>query len=248
MRLCWLVGLALGWLTSSAGTAAAEAWATRDYIAAGVPDPGHPWSLTELDKAVGAITEAAADHPERLPRYRHASSGAVFARLIAEPRDDRAASIANQVGAHLARFDALNKAAKLYANGLGPPPREQIELFGVLLHESVALGALVEPFLASFPADDPSLPARRDGLAQFRQGGGAMMIGSLMIADNKAVPDADRLVVLRNLEETIAALLPVAPAAQQEAIRAYLAKLVKAMRGGLRAAAVRLQGAADRKP
>jgi len=225
--------------------ARADAWGTSDYVAAGVPDPAGAWSSAELKKAVDAIAQAAADHPERLPRYRGAKSGAVFAKLLEAPRDDFAAPITTRLGAHLERFEAVNRASKLYANGLGAPPREQIELFSALLHEAVEIGALSGPFLATFSRDDPSLPVRRKGLITFREGVGGMLLGSAMIADNRQVPDADRLVVLGYLADTAPALLPPLPIAAQDSIRAYIDKLVVATKGDLHDAAVRLQRAID---
>src|SRR4029079_12996938 len=65
---------AVALLVLGARDARAADWGTRDYIAAGVPDLGRPWSNADLRKAVDAIIRAAAGHPERLPRYRRASS------------------------------------------------------------------------------------------------------------------------------------------------------------------------------
>ena len=227
------------------GDAKADAWGTKDYVAAGVPDPVHAWSPPELGKAVDAIAQAAADHAERLPRYRGAKSGKVFARLIEVPPEDMSVPVPDRMIAHLQRYEAMNKASKWYANGLGPPPREQIELFAVLLHESVVLTGLVGPFMATFARDDPSLPVRREGLLKFREGVAGMLLGSAMIADNLKVPDADRLVVFRYLEDTAPSLLPTLSAEQQAPFRSYIGRLAAATKGDLHTAAVRVQRAIE---
>jgi hypothetical protein len=240
MRWIWVVAVVLA---CGSHDARAEAWGTSDYVAAGVPDPAGAWSSAKLKTAVDAIDQAAAGHPERLPRYRGAKSGAVFAKLLDRPRDDFSAPVTARLGMHLERFEAFNKASKLYANGLGPPPREQIELFSALLHEAVAIGDLSGPFLATFSRDDPSLPTRRQGLVTFREGVGGMLLGSVMVADNQQVPDADRLVVFGYLADTAPALLPPLPAKVQESVRTYIDKLAAATKGDLHDAAVRVQRA-----
>jgi hypothetical protein len=244
MRWLWVVVVLL---VVPSHDAQAEAWGTKDYVAAGVPDPGQAWSGAELGKAADAIATAAAGHAERLPRYRDATSGTVFAKLIEPSREDPAAPLTARIGAHLERWLALNRLVPLYANGLGPPPREQIELFAVAVREAGAIAPLTGPFLASFPRDDPSLPTRRHGLAKFDEGAGGMLLGSLMIADNRQVPDADRLVVFRYLAETAPVLLPRLPAARQNEFRTYLSRLTAALTGDLHDAAVRVQRAIDVK-
>ena len=214
-----------------------EAWGTADYVAAGVPDPGHVWSTTELTKAADAIATASNGHTERLPHYQGKRSGDVFARLAAAPADDPAMAIAQRLGDHLTRYEALNRTAKLYANGLGPPPREQLELFGALLDVSLTINAEVDPFLASFAADEPSLQVRREGMATFRKGMGDMLYGHVMVADDKRVSDADRIVVLHNVARSIGPVWAVLPADRREQIRVYLGKLAGATTGPLHDAA-----------
>jgi hypothetical protein len=240
MRYCFLVAFTLA---CGSPHASPEAWGTSDYVAAGVPDPAQPWTTAGIEKASDVIAQAATGHADRLPRYKGPKSGTVFARLVAAPADEQAASPTAQLGTHLVRFEALNKASKLYANGLLPPPREQIEIFDALLHEAAAISALSEPFLASFSADDPSLPARRAGLDKFYTGVGGMLLGSVMIADNRGVGEDNRLVVFRYLADTAPALLPRIPADQQQQIRSYVGKLVEATSGKIHNAAVRLNDA-----
>src|SRR4051794_24919887 len=128
MRTCLLVVL----LACGPRGAPPEAWGTADYVAAGVPDPGHAWSSAELTKASAAIAAAAADHDDRLPRFRGARSGAVFARLLEAPADDATRPVAPRLGEHLARYEALNQVQKPYVHGLATPTREQVELAGAL--------------------------------------------------------------------------------------------------------------------
>lgn len=237
----WL-GIVTVVLVLTARPASAEEWATRDYVAAGVPDPGRPWSTAELQQAVDAIARAAADHPERLPRHRGASSGPVFARLVEERTDDKTAPIGARFAAHTERVGALTQAFKLYGDGVSRPPvREQFELMHAMLREAMVIGALSDPFLATFRADDPSLPTRRDGLAKLGLGVGGMLLGSILMSADRRVPLADRLVLLRYISDAAPSLFPKVPATFQESIRTTLAKLVEGTTGELHDAAVRVQ-------
>jgi len=149
------------------------------------------------------------------------------------------------MGKHLERYEALNKALKMYKPSLAPPSREQIELFRVLLHETVTLDTLISAFLATFPPDDPSLPTRKDGVKTFYEGVAGMLFGSVQIADNRQVEAEDRLVVFSYLTEVAPVLLPKTPELNQQAIRLYVGRLVEATTGTLHDAAVRLQHAVE---
>lgn len=203
----------------------------------------HVWSVIELRNAVDVIARAAEDHPDRLPRFHGARSGAVFARLVDEPVDDSTAPVTARLGKHLDRYDGLNKALKMYKPSLAPARREQIELFRVLLHETVAISTLSTAFLATFPPDDPSLPDRRHGIEVFYEGVAGMLFGSMMIADDRRVDEVDRIVVFGYLAEVAPALLPKISDKHQREIRAYADRLAAASTGALHDAAVRVQHA-----
>src|SRR5262245_5854529 len=65
----------------------AEVWDTNDYAAAGI-GIDKPWGVAELGTAALRLEQVAKDHRERLPRFRGAKSGAVFAKLVADLADD----------------------------------------------------------------------------------------------------------------------------------------------------------------
>jgi hypothetical protein len=244
----WL-GIVTVVLMLDARSASAEEWGTRDYVAASVPDPGRPWSSAELQQAVDAIARAAADHLERLPRHHSARSGPVFARLIEERPDEQTAPIGIRIAAHGERFGALGQAFKLYGDGVSRPPvREQIELTHAMLREAMAIGALSDPFLATFRADDPSLAVRRDGLAKLYVGVGEILLGSILVSADLRVPQADRLVLLRYVADAALSLFPKVPAKLQESIRTTLAKLIEGTTGELHDAAVRVQRLIGARP
>lgn len=244
-RLCIIaIALALG-----SGAARAGDWGTRDYVAAGVPDLGQPWSTADLRKAVDAITRAVAGHPERLPRYHSPSSGAVFAKLLEPTPLDRTATVDAQVTAHFERYRPLVDASTWYrAIAKKSMPHEWLELTNIILHEAVAMEQLSGPFLAALAPGDSRLPDRRAMVAKLRDGTGLMLMMQLVVAigDNVAVPE--RIAALHNLTETAPTMLPVIPAKFAHVLRGDVPKLAGATTGALHDAAVRLQRAIATAP
>lgn len=231
-------------LAFGAREARAADWATRDYAAAGVPDLGRRWSTADLRKAVDAIARAAVGHPERLPRYRNARSGAVFAKLLEPPLVEQTTAIDAQVVKHFERYRALVDAGELYgAIAQRSMPREWIELTGVVLLEAAALEQLSGPFIAALTPSDDRLPARRAMLAKLHQGTGNMFLLQLVVAvdDNTAV--AERIAALRNLTDAAPPMLAVIPPKVAHTLRKDATTLAGASRGELHDAAVRLQRA-----
>jgi hypothetical protein len=55
---------------------------TAEYVAAGVPDPGRPWSADEMAAAARALGRIATADPGQLPAYQNARSGALFSRIV----------------------------------------------------------------------------------------------------------------------------------------------------------------------
>jgi hypothetical protein len=166
----------------------------------------------------------------------------VFARLVAAMPDDATAPIGARMPARLERYEALDRAVHIYApNPTAPPSRELIDIFGALLDESVSFTKLSDVFLASLPPDDPKMSVRKDGLAKFRVGIAEMLLGSLMMADDKRVADDERRAIAANLTATMPALLPTLAADRQQQLRDYLAKLVTATTGPLHDELDRLQ-------
>jgi hypothetical protein len=242
--LALALALAVAMLVLGARGARGAGWGTSDYVAAGVPDLARPWSTAEIRKAVDAITRASAGHPERLPRHRSASSGAVFAKLLELPPQDRTASVDAQVVAHFERYRALADAGDLYgAVARQAMPREWIELYGAVLHEAVALEQLSGPFIAALAPGDSRLPERRAMVAKLHASTGKMLMLQLVVAIGDNVAVAERIAALHNLTDTAPAMLAVIEPRFAHALRNDVKTLAGATRGDLHDAAVRLQRA-----
>lgn len=206
------------------------AMTTDQYVAAGVPDPGHVWTTADLETAATALSHLER---ERLPPH----TSAIFAKLVAPAADDPSAPIEQRMQDRGARYETLNRASKLYAVS----SREQLDLFAALLTEGVAISKLADPFLATFPPDDPKLPIRREGIAKMYSGYGAMLLGALLILDNRQLPIEVKRALLSNLIVTWPALYPKLVAEQQTTLRETLDKLAAAPSGPIHDELVRLR-------
>ncbi len=228
MRALLLVTLLACRSSSSVNDLPPEAWGTTDYVAAGLPSIDHTWTIDEHEAAGAALAKAVEGHRERLPHLGGAKSGAVFAR-IAEPTPtarDVVLDPKTDFIVHARRFETTNLISKLYTvDPLAAATADYLALYGVLLHETVELDRTADPFLALYPAGDPTREARLGGLATMRRGWGEMLLGGLMICADIRVAEPVRIA----LAKQIAAVLPVVfaklePTAQQS-IRGQLTTL-----------------------
>jgi hypothetical protein len=219
---------------------ATDTWTVRDYMQAGVPDPGHAWSSSELKAAVAAI----AVHSDHLPSFEGSHSGAVFARVVAAAPDDPTATVKARMNDLMAREDALRAFAKLYLGGdRDVPRREPIEAWGTMLDIDVTLEPLMQTFLASFPPDAPSLGKRKEGLRKMRGGEGEMIRGMLTMASDTRADLAVRRAIVGHATHAVAGLFSSFGASDQLEIRGSLAKLVDGSSGALHDDAVAMQHA-----
>ncbi|HEX5064456.1 MAG TPA: hypothetical protein VFV99_34005 [Kofleriaceae bacterium] len=201
-----------------------EAWGVADFEREGL-HVDKPWTTDDFTQAQAVLERVSKDHRERLPRYRGAKSGAVFAKLVTELPEDATQSIGDKFIAHANRVDALNQISKLYMlNAMAVPPREWIELMGAILREAVVLTQTSEPFLASFGPDDPKRENRLAGLARMKEGYGQMLLGSFLVADDKRVPEADKIALVQYATAALPVLLPASTPDAQSKIREVLAK------------------------
>lgn len=201
-----------------------EAWGVSDYTAAGLHIDS-PWTAGDYVAAQHVLERIAVDHRERLPRFRGARSGAVFAKLLGELPVDAAAPVSERFVGHGTRFEALKDIAKLYAPDLlGPPTREWIELMGQALQEAAAVERDADAFIASFGADDPKRANRLEGLEQMTSGFSTMIVGGLMVADQVRLADDDRIAMLTYVTAALPTLYPRAKPDVQHQIRDLIDK------------------------
>jgi hypothetical protein len=243
MRMILVVAAAMCALACGGTRPPEEAWAAADYTRAGVPSLDETWGAAELVRAVDVIAREAAVDRDRLPRHGGAKSGTVFARLIA-PAADEPMSLTARLEAGMKRYDALNRLSKIYLpDTLAAPSREVIEIWNALLREGGDMRAHMEPFLATFPADDPTLPTRREGIAKLELGMGGMIMGGVLMAADPRVSETDRAAMLRGITAAVPALWSAMPPDRQQATRERVTALVDATTGELHDEALRLAAA-----
>jgi hypothetical protein len=221
-----------------------EAWGVSDYESAGI-DIDKPWTDVDFVHAANVLAQVTAGHRERLPRYRGAKSGAVFAKLIESlpPDDDK--PIGERFIVHSERSEAANQTSKLYLeNAYAVPTREWIELMGVVLREATMLTSNTDAFLASLGPDDPQRETRLQGLAKMHTGYGTMLLGGLLVAGDARVREADRVALVKYVTAAIPVLFPPAPGEMQTQIRDQAMRLVEKLpEGELRTAVIAAQAA-----
>jgi hypothetical protein len=232
------LGLAVPVAAFAGGPAAAPsvadpAWSVADYVKAGVPDPDHTWSAQELARAATVIVREAASHPERLPGYRSARSGAVFARLVEVPPDDPAQPIAARVKDGLDRFKALGSLTRPYGLTIhGTPSRDAIELAGAMLRSQAVLMHLTEAFLDSLGSDGRTA-ARMAGYRRLQGDVAAMATGVLTLVEQAGVAIDDRRAMVQHVAAVLPSTFPHFIPEHQRAARDQIAALVNATTGPL---------------
>jgi hypothetical protein len=213
--------------TNKANQLPAEAWSVDDYVKAGVPAPDHTWSPDEHEAALAALARETKGHRDRLPHKDGPKSGAVFARIAEQPAGPSPGADATQTFmVHGRRFEATNQISKLYTvDEWQTATPEFVALTGVMLREAAILMVAAPAFLATFPADDPTRPAREDGLAKMRSGWGTMLLGGLLLCADTRIAEPARISLARDLRTVFDGLYASAEPATQELIRKQLAQL-----------------------
>jgi hypothetical protein len=229
--------IALVALASCRG-ASGDSWTTADWVAAGVPDPGHEWTSDELDLAVKAIEKAVARDRHRLPAFRGTRGGVVFARVTAEPALDPHADPRARFGSIELGLEAHRAFENLYPTDLlAPTSRASIEAIGVMFDDYARLEPAIDPFLESFGSDDPTLQVCHASVQKLQDGLSKLLHGALVLANSHAVPVADRVALLGHVRAAIEAAFPHLDAGAQAQLRSELAILAHGTTGDLHAAA-----------
>ncbi len=215
----------------------AEAWSIDDYVKAGVPSLDHPWSVDDHEIAAPVLLKETQGHRNRLPHKDGAKSGPLFARIAEAPAAPVADAPVDQTFIlHARRFEAANEISKLYTvDAVQTANAEYAALTGVMLHEAEILMIAGPAFLATFPADDPSRPAREEGLGKMRTGWGQMLLGALAMCGDTRIPEPTRVSLARDVRSVWDKLYPSSPADVQELIK----KQLSALRGKLPDGALR---------
>jgi hypothetical protein len=202
----------------------AEAWGVDDYTKAGMPAADHGWSVDELKTANTVLAKETAGHRERLPHRAGVKSGPVFQRIVETPT--LPADPNQAYAAHAERFDVLNQISKLYTTAeMAAASTEFYAITGRLLHEAQALEGGAETFLATFAADDPTLPTRRDGFAKMRSGYSTMLLGALMMVSDIRAPESPRIGLSRDLAAVLPSMYVHAEAGTKQMIKEQLDRM-----------------------
>ena len=197
--------------------------ATR-YIEKGMPANDRRWTGKDYAQALSVLQTLAASDPSTLPRYGSATSGVVFARIVALDNLSlfpEGLTKQQRLALVVSIMENLGQITTLYVSvttQTGVFDSELVELMRYTLELTRSVIQLTEAFLASLPANDPERDVRAKGLGQMREGMASIVDGCLITLTEKNVYRSSELV---RLADTLEATLPeimvfLPPGTQQE--------------------------------
>jgi len=194
------------------------------YVEAGVPEADRGWSGSDMGRAAEALLLLARGDAHRLPRYESPSSGALFARLMADENLDffRNPSIPldQRMPEGMAYMHSLNTIMKLYleaCNKGAVGSVELAELVGAQLGLLVVMVQMADEFVSMSDKNDPIYGIRIQGLGQFRGLLATAVAGTLQTLTERSTYDAAALKrLLRRMQETFPDILPQLPDASRK--------------------------------
>ncbi|MEX0717890.1 MAG: hypothetical protein WD066_14950 [Planctomycetaceae bacterium] len=198
-----------------------------EYIRRGVPAHDRVWSAGDLQSALKALSEIAAQDPGLLPRFDSKRSGATFGRMTAaenlELLKDRSLPLAVRMPMGIATLETTGELTKLYLDGFARNAIggvEMVELMGIMFRSAEAVVVLVDEFLPTLPPDDPDREVRQAGLEQMKRGMGTMIAGGLTTLTEDGFSTADRIRLAGYLRETVPTIAgSLSKASQSEILR-----------------------------
>ena len=163
-----------------------ESLTPDEYVRLGLPAHDREWSGADMARAEKVLSALAAKSHRRLPRFDSGRSGPVFARL-ASPRNlelyqDRSLPLGARFPQAMNYMQVANSVLKLYLAGfLKKDVRdcELVELVGSQYRTIVVVLDLVDEFLPTLDRNDPSYPARMQGLDRMTRGLATAVAGGL---------------------------------------------------------------------
>ena len=204
------------------------------YIEKGMPANDRLWTGKDYAQAMSVLQTLAAGDPTTLPRYGSATSGVVFARIVAldnfslfpatltkQQRLMFAVSIMENLGQITILYSSVTTQAGVFDS-------ELVELLRYTLELTRSVIQFMEAFLATLPADDPDRDVRAKGLGQMREGTASVVDGCLITLTEKKVYRSSELVRLADtLEATLPEIIKFLPAGAQQETPIRIQRLVE---------------------
>jgi len=201
----------------SPNTAPADRSLTTDeYLRLGMPAADREWTGQDMTKVAELMASLEKEKRHALPRRESQRSGKVFSRLVSsqnlEIYRNHSLPIQSRISQAMLYFGSSKEIFKLYlsaslANEVGSI--EIVDLFGVVLQNTVLLLELTDEFLPTLDKNDSSYPVRVQGLEGIKRGLASIVTGCIATLTERSSYSRDDLAnLLRSMRETFPQIVP----------------------------------------
>lgn len=187
-----------------------------EYVEAGVPAHDRMWSGTDMLRAANSLAAIAQDGARRLPRYRGARSGEVFARLTTDENlefyRNRSVPLEQRMGEGLNYMQAVKQLLVLYLSAINQESigaGEIVEVLGAQLRMSVVMFGLVDEFFPTLNKTAPDYGVRMDGLKGMKSAMALVVSAGLQtLTESQTYQTEDLKRLAGYLQDTLPDILP----------------------------------------
>lgn len=200
-----------------------ESLTPDEYARLGLPAHDREWSGADMAKAEKVLSALAAKTHRRLPRFGSERSGPVFARLTS-PRNlelyrDRSLPLGARFPQAMNYMQVANGVNKLYLAGfIKKEVRdcELVELVGSQYRTIAVVLDLVDEFLPTIDKNDPSYPARMQGLDRMTRGLATTVAGGLQtLTERQNFRPSELARLVGHMRQTFPRIVPRLPPASR---------------------------------
>lgn len=202
--------------------------APRDF-----PSVERSWKTSDYERFGTALEKTKI---AKWPRWKKDETGSHVAKFLElEPMDgcvDTSADPEDRFVVCLDMMQAVTNSYQQYAlhfMSSGDLDDETMVLAGALLKVAAAINAAGDDFLATIPADDPTLPVRLEGLDMMKRGQVQMVEGAIMMLESRVSEKSGAsLVLAQDLAATLPVILTFMSETTQSRLKEKMQKLTAA--------------------
>jgi hypothetical protein len=206
----------------------------EEYREHGGPPPDRTWTARDYaaaDKVLRKMMEAGRG----LPKYQHATTGALFARMTSSDNlaalSDDSQPLMNRLGEAVEMQGAANRTLKLYIGAVAQGYSD--EGVEVMAHQAAMWSRmlpLTDQFMATLSPSDPKYQVRMEGFAKMRRGVGLFIDGALITMTESRLYGGPALArFARHLKTSLPILVTVLPEERRPLVRKRLTELAAAV-------------------
>ncbi len=203
-----------------------------DYISRGFPSPDRQWNPKDYTAASQALARMVSTERQSIPRYKGVGA-TLFSRMVSDENfailKNKSLPLNQRMPLALDFLPAVKSLSLAYMNASTAKVFFGNELLELQTHQLAGAAAMMIPtdeFIATLSPTDANYQVRMDGLAQMKQGLGAMINGSLMsLSETKNYSDEQLIRFSAQLERLLPQLLTSLPHSIRTESKNHLAKI-----------------------